>query len=308
MSDYADVRGRLAEVVEATYRARAEETGYLPDFDRPQVCAEIVQVMLRELGAMGDEAMMETATRAAADIIPNLPIPTARRVVHVAAPLLLAHARAENARLEAENARLEKEAKLWKLSIVDAFGDMPCLPDCNSHGHAENCPAVDAPAAFRALRQRAEAAEQRGDRLQLVIDDIDRTLEGAEAPTTVPDDPDETFMDIDSRVEWLSEQRNIAEQQGQQAYRSLENVKALTMRIKHRGWNDEYADHLMRFCAEAGVVPNILRAVLARPASGDVIVDEPLPDGAFRGGIPPVEIENMADYLSRRKRDERHLD
>lgn len=43
----------------------------------------------------------------------------------------------------------------------------------------------------------------------------------------------------------------------ERAHRALRNVLALAMRMKHRGVLE--ADHLLRFCKEAGVEPSILR-------------------------------------------------
>ncbi len=41
--------------------------------------------------------------------------------------------------------------------------------------------------------------------------------------------------------------------------RSLRNVMLLAVRAKNQGWRPEDVDALLRFCAEAGVTPSILR-------------------------------------------------
>jgi hypothetical protein len=50
--------------------------------------------------------------------------------------------------------------------------------------------------------------------------------------------------------------------------RVLRNVLALAMKRRLHGFKDGDADHLMRFCREAGIEPNPLRSPGPRPHDG----------------------------------------
>lgn len=62
-------------------------------------------------------------------------------------------------------------------------------------------------------------------------------------------------------VTGLANQRNAALERAERAELQLRNVLALATRIKRRGHGAPTdADHLIRFCREAGIEPQILRA------------------------------------------------
>lgn len=144
---------------------------------RDPYCAGCIANQLAASDAAAAGASSEEVRAAAwdaADFQPDgMPSPDQLRRF---AGVLLAPVRAENDRLRRERLeliaagtqdandlrqQLATEADTYRRVIADVFDGMECRPECNSYGHAENCPAVNAPAAFATLRQQLVEAERR---------------------------------------------------------------------------------------------------------------------------------------------------
>jgi hypothetical protein len=100
-------------------------------------------------------------------------------------------------------------------------------------------------AEILALRARAEAAEM----------ERDEAVAQREA-LLAPDGPVEQRDYAVGMVDKLRAERDAME-------KSLRNVRALAARDRGKRIDRETADHLLRFCEEAGIVSSILRAALS---------------------------------------------
>ena len=97
-------------------------------------------------------------------------------------------AKARIAELEAKNAKLDTqcqamiqerrmlltdeaqgELRRLRLYLKDTSDDMECLPECDSYGHADDCPVTNVMQAFRNLRESVAALEKENVYLKEVI-------------------------------------------------------------------------------------------------------------------------------------------
>lgn len=62
-----------------------------------------------------------------------------------------------------------------------------------------------------------------------------------------------------AQIARLKQERDAALAECERLRNSLRNVMLLANKHRHRGDFLAYSNHLLRFCAEAGVVPSILR-------------------------------------------------
>lgn len=130
----------------------------------------------------------------------------------------------------------------------------------------------DAEQAIRQMRTAIQAL-----RLEVpspIADDVFNRFEAVVRAISGAAPPDDLRQNEDARKTHRSDPREwggpVSEERVatyDELILALRNVMAYTRRALHRGTiNEEDAGHLLRFCAEVGVKPSILRA--GTPASG----------------------------------------